>query len=347
MREFKIADRMVGDAHPAFIISEIGSNFDGDLGRAKYLIDLSVQAGAEAVKFQSFIPEKIISKENFRTTTGFQAKWGKSVWEVYSDASLPRQWHRELADYSAQKGVIFFSAPYDREAVDLLEELGTPVYKIGSGDISWHEHLRYIAQKGKPILLATGASTLAEIDAAVRIFREEGNQQFALLQCVTNYPSAFEDANLRFIPVMQAAFDCVVGYSDHTPGSVVPVASVVLGGRIVEKHFTDDKTRMGPDHPYAMDFNDFKKMVTDIRNVEKALGDGVKRVMPGEAETVILQRRSLIAAVDIPAGTMITDAMIATLRPQKGLLPMFRPAVVGRIARQNIAKGTPITWEIL
>lgn len=346
MKELQIGDRKIGEEYPTYIISELGSNFDGDIGRAKYLVDLSIDAGADAVKFQSFLPEKIISSENFLSSVGFQSKWGKSVAEVYADASFPRKWHAEIAEYCANKRVTFFSAPYDKEAVDLLDELNTPVYKIGSGDISWHEHLRYIARKGRPMLLATGAATMAEIDKAVRIFREEGNEQFALLQCVTNYPSPFEDANVRVLPVLAAAFNCVVGYSDHTPGSVVPIASVVLGGRIIEKHFTDDKTRKGPDHPYAMDFKDFSQMVTDIRKVEAALGDGMKRVMPSETETVIIQRRSLIAACNIAAGTIVTEEMIETLRPQKGMLPEDKAKAIGRTARVTIPKGTPLQWEM-
>jgi sialic acid synthase SpsE len=345
-QDFSIEGRRIGDEHPTYVIAEIGSNFDGSLDRAHKLIELAKDCGADAVKFQSFTPEKIISKENFEQKSAFQAKWSSSVWEVYSKAAFPRDWHEKVQAHCQKVGITFFSAPYDAEAVELLEKMKVPAYKVGSGDVSWPEHLDLIARTGKPVILGCGAATLGEVEDAVRIFRNAGNEQFALLQCVTNYPSPFEDANIRAMVSMKAAFDCVVGYSDHTPGSVVPLGSVALGGRVIEKHFTDDKTRKGPDHSFAMDGPEFAAMIREIRNLEKALGNGVKRIMPSEKETLILQRRSLIAAVDVPAGTRIGREHIVTLRPQKGLLPKELPNVLGRTSSRAIKKGEPLQWDM-
>ena len=342
-----IGGRLVGRDHPTYVIAEVGSNFDGSLERAHALVKLAKDCGADAVKFQSFKPEWIISKENFdNLKTSFQAKWKESVWEVYEKATFPRDWHEKVLRFCEDEKIQFFSAPYDAEAVELLEKLKVPAHKIGSGDITWLEHVERVAKTKKPVILAAGAATMAEVDEAVRTIRATGNESFALLQCVTQYPTPFEDSNVRAMVSLEQAFDCVVGYSDHTPGSVVPLAAVALGGRIIEKHFTDDKTRKGPDHPFAMDGKDFEKMVREIRDLEKALGNGVKRVMPSERETYSIQRRCLMAAGDIKAGTVMKREHIAVLRPQKGLLPKELPNVVGRTAKKAIKKGEPLVWEM-
>lgn len=345
----EIAGRLIGDDHPTYIIAEIGSNFDGSLERARKLVDLAKECGADAVKFQSFKPDKIISKENFdrAAKSSFQSKWDQSVWDVYRKATFPREWHEEIQRYCAERGITFFSAPYDAEAVELLDAMNTPAFKVGSGDISWLAHIDKMARTGRPLILGCGATTMAEIDEAVRTARAAGNQQIALLQCVTNYPSPFEDANLRAMVALREAFGCVVGYSDHTPGSVVPLGAVALGGRIIEKHFTDDKSRQGPDHSFAMDGPEFAQMVREVRDLEKALGDGVKRIMPAEKETYSLQRRSILAATDIAAGTILSAEHLSVLRPQVGLLPRELPNVIGRTARVAIKKGDPIRWELL
>jgi sialic acid synthase SpsE len=346
---FEIEGRRIGPEHPTYIIAEIGSNFDGSLERARKLIDLAQQSGADAVKFQSFLPDKFISREGFERSgkASYQDRWEQSVYDVYDKATFPREWHKHVRDHCRLRGITFFSAPYDAEAVDLLEQLEVPAYKIGSGDISWLSQLERIARLGKPIILGCGATTLAEIDEAVRTIRSAGNEQIALLQCVTYYPSPFEDANLRAMVAIAAAFGCVVGYSDHTPGSVVPLGAVALGGRLIEKHFTDDKTRKGPDHGFAMDAPEFARMVGEIRQLELALGNGVKRVMPSENATWVLQRRSIYAASDIPAGTVLTAAHLTVMRPQVELLPRELPNLLGRTTKVAIRKGEPIRWRQL
>ncbi len=348
MKKIRIADRWVGEGEPAYIIAEIGSNFDGSMDRAKMLIDLAKECGADAAKFQCFTAPKIVSKEAFdRIKVGFQSKWKKSVYEVYQSAEFPRDWHEELFQYARSKEIHFLSAPYDFDAVDIINDLGVPALKIGSGDITWHEILKYIAEKGKPIILGTGASTIAEVEEAVKVIRQTGNNEIILLQCVTNYPSSFESANIRAMKTMGETFDTLVGYSDHTPGSIVPLGAVSLGGCVIEKHFTDDKTRPGPDHPFAMDGKDFKEMVDHIRTLEKAMGSPVKDLYPEENVTAVIQRRCLRAAKDMSKGQRVTEDMIDVLRPsaKDGLDPKYKDLLIGREIKADMQKGDMFTWE--
>jgi sialic acid synthase SpsE len=348
MDKIMIADRLVGNGEPAYVIAEIGSNFDGSLERAKKLIDLAKDCGADCAKFQSFKASSIVSKVGFEgLKTGFQKKWDKPVYEIYKKAEFPREWTEELFEYCRKIKIHFLSAPYDKEAVDILDKIGVPAIKIGSGDITWHRHLRYIAKKEKPIILSTGASSLSDIDKAVRVLKEEGNNQIILLQCVTNYPSEFKSANLRAMKSMGETFDVLYGYSDHTPGSVVPLGSVALGGCIVEKHFTDDKTRMGPDHPFAMDGKDFKEMCTNIRNLEAAMGSPHKKVYDEENETILLQRRCLRAAKDLEKGDLINEDNIVELRPmtRESIQPFDFDKIVGKKVKRSIQKGYPLKWD--
>jgi sialic acid synthase SpsE len=343
----RIGSRLVGPGHPTYIIAEIGSNFDGSLERARALIDAAAEVGCDAAKFQTFLPERIISAPAFGIATGFQARWDRPVDEVYRDAALPREWHAELALHARKSGVDFFSSPYDREGVDLLEGLEVPAHKIGSGDITWLDFCEYVASKGRPVILGTGASTLAEVDQAVRAMRATGNDQMIVLQCVTDYPSEFGDANIRAMVTMGEALGTLVGYSDHTPGHTVPLGAVAHGACVIEKHFTDDTGRSGPDHPFAMDIPAMASMVREIRNLEAALGDGVKRLMPSERETVVLQRRGLTAARDLSAGHVLEAGDISVLRPARGLAPSDLRLVLGWSLGRDIAAGQPIEADSL
>lgn len=340
----------MGKGEPAYIIAEIGSNFDGDIQRAFKLIDLAKQCGADAAKFQCFIADKIVSKERFEgSRKGFQAKWTEPVYEVYQHAELPRDWIQQLHDRSKSVGIDFLATPYDRAAVDLLDKMGIPAFKVGSGDITWLEFLEHVARREKPVLLPTGASTLAEVDKAVKAVRSTGNNDIVVLQCVTNYPSSFESANIRAMKSMGKSLGTLVGYSDHTPGHVVPFGAVALGACVIEKHFTDDKKRKGPDHPFALDGREFKEMVDGIRVMERSLGSPIKDLYAEERETVMLQRRCLGAAKDIPNGSRISEDMIDVLRPfvAGALEPEHKPRIVGHVAKVDYRKGDPFTWENL
>lgn len=324
MLKIKTQTRIISPDSPTYIIAEIGSNFDGSLKKAYKMVDLAKEVGADCAKFQSFLPEKIISRSGFgKTRSSFQAKWKKSVYRVYSDAVLPRKWHIKLNQYCKKRRIDFSSAPYDKDGVNLLLELSVPYLKIGSGEVANLDFINYVARKRKSLLISVGSSTLAEIDEMMRVINKTGNKKIILLQCVTNYPSPFEDANVRFLTTLKSAFGVMVGYSDHTPGHTVPLAAVTLGAKVIEKHFTDNKSNQGPDHPFALDPGEFTTMVDEIRNLEKALGTGVKVIYPSEQTTKVLQRRSLYSATDIKKGEKIKRNMITILRPAKGVAPKY------------------------
>lgn len=343
----KIGPRLVGEGEPAYFIADIGANFDGNLEKAKKLALAAKEAGADCAKFQSFLARKIVSGKGFAKMKlkGVHGSWGKPVEEVFREAEFPRAWHKELLMHCKKIGVAFSSAPYDREAVDLLDELNVDFIKIGSGDITWHEELEYIAKKGKPMILSTGASTLSEVDEAIRIIEKTGNNNLILLQCITNYPSKIESANINVLKTYQTAFNIITGYSDHTPGDVIILGALALGGKVFEKHFTLSKNDEGPDHPHSMEPQEFKKMVERVRQLEKALGSGRKEVVAEEAETVIVQRRSLYANRNIKKGYTIERKDIIELRPALGILPSYKSFVIGKKAKTSIEAGEPIYWE--
>jgi N-acetylneuraminate synthase len=346
-KTIKIGSRVIGDGHPAYIIAEIGANFDGDLDKAKRLVDAAKAAGADCAKFQSFLAHRIVSGRGFASMTlrGVHGTWGRGVDAVFRDAEFPRAWHRELADYCAGVGIDFSSSPYDFEAVDLCVAVGVPFIKIGSGDITWLDMLTYIARTGKPLFLATGDATMAEIDEAVRTLQDAGCNDLVLMQCITNYPSLVESAHINVLRNYRQSFDVLTGYSDHAPGSVVVLGAIALGACVIEKHFTLNKQDKGPDHNHSMDVAQFTQMVRDVRLLESALGGTQKFVVAEESETVIVQRRSLYARRDIKAGEVIRLDDIDVLRPALGIPPKFKPIVAGKRAAKDIEKGMPIYWE--
>ena len=260
---------------------------------------------------------------------GVHGSWGRTVSEVFKDAEFPVAWHKEIADYCKVVGIDFSTSPYFKEAVDLCVDLDVPFIKIGSGDITWLEMLDYIARKGKPVMLATGDATMSEIDEAVRTIEATGNKDLVLMQCITNYPSKIESANVNVLKTYQSAFDVLTGYSDHAPGHVVALASVVIGGRVIEKHFTLNKTDKGPDHPHSMEPQEFRFMVDSIREVERAMGSTRKEVVAEEGETVYVQRRCLYAKQDLKKGHIMTSEDIDILRPALGIPPKFKPMIIG------------------
>lgn len=342
----QIGSSQVGEGLPCYFVAEIGSNFDRSLDRAKYLADLAKECGAQAAKYQSFLPERILKAEGFASPEGFQAKWKKSVWDVYRDAHLPREWHAELSEHCASIGIDFFSSPYDLEALKLLNDLDVPVHKIGSGEVN---NLRFVAEvgaSGRPVVLGTGASTLEEVAAAVDTLRASGCNDIVLLQCITNYPSTIQGAEIKAMVQMGRTFDVPFGYSDHTPGHLVAVATVALGGCMIEKHFTDDTTRQGPDHPFAMDAAAFKEMVEQVRLLETALGTGQKTVTAEEERTRVIQRRGLWLVRDCKEGQVLQESDVEALRPAHGLPPEALPSVCGLRLVRDAAAGTPVDWSL-
>lgn len=346
-KQIRIGNKLIGAGHPTYIIAEIGANFDKDINKAKRLIDAAKEAGADCAKFQTFITSKIVSEGGFSRMKleGVHGSWGRTVSEVFKDAEFPREWHQEISDYCEKVGIDFSTSPYDYEAVDLCMKLNVPFIKIGSGEITWLEMLEYIASKGKPMMLATGDATLSEIDEAIRTIERTGNRELILMQCITNYPSKIDSANVNVLKTYQSAFDILTGYSDHSPGPVVALASVVLGGCVIEKHFTLNKTDKGPDHPHSMNPSEFKLMVDYVREIERAMGSTRKEVVEEERETVFVQRRSLYAKKDITKGNTIQSDDIDVLRPALGIPPKFKKIIIGKIAKENIKAGQPLYWE--
>jgi len=346
-KQIKIGDRYIGHGHPTYLIAEIGANFDKNLDKAKRLVDAAKESGADCAKFQTFITEKIVSEGGFSRMKleGVHGSWGKTVSEVFKEAEFPREWHAEVAEYCKSIGIDFITAPYYLEAVDICVELNVPFIKIGSGEITWLEMLDYIARKGKPMMLATGDATMSEIDEAVRTIEATGNRDLLLMQCITNYPSKIDSANVNVLKTYQTAFDILTGYSDHSPGPVVALASVVLGGCVIEKHFTLNKKDNGPDHPHSMEPQEFKQMAMYVREIERAMGSTRKEVVEEERETVYVQRRGLYAKNDISKGHIMTADDIDVLRPALGIQPKYKGVVTGKVSKIDIKKGDPLYWD--
>jgi N-acetylneuraminate synthase len=349
--EIKIGDRIVGDNRPVYFIADFGANHDGDLKRAKMLLQVAKDAGADAAKFQNFQASKIVSDYGFKALGGqlsHQSKWKKSVFEVYQDASIPFDWTPELKNECDNVGINYFSSPYDFETIDMLEPY-VEVYKAGSGLITWIEALEYLAGKGKPLMVSTGACDIADVARAMRAVLAI-NPEVVLMQCNTNYTGSeqnFSHVHLNVLKTYQTLFPQVVlGFSDHTPGHTAVLGAVALGARVVEKHFTDDTGRDGPDHSFAMDPVTWAEMVANTRELESALGDTDKFVAGNEQETLILQRRCLRAARDIGAGETLTREMIDTLRPNTpgAIQPYEIEAVIGNRAQTDIPAGEALQW---
>jgi len=346
-KQIKFGETNVGNGHPAYFIAEIGANFDGSLDKAKKLCDAAKLAGANCAKFQSFISEKIVSARGFSKMklNGVHGTWGRPVNEVFKDAEFPRDWHHIVKEHCDSIGIHFSTSPYDFEAVDMCLNLDLPFIKIGSGEITWLEMIQRIASTQKPIILATGDATLAEIDDAINVIISTGNKNLVLLQCITNYPSMIESANINVLKTYQSAFDVLTGYSDHSFGDVVILGATALGGCVVEKHFTLNKKDIGPDHPHSMDVSEFKSMIERVRQLEIALGSSRKFVVEEERETVIVQRRGLYANKKIGKGEIINEDAIVALRPALGILPKFKNVVIGKVANTDIEYGDPIYWD--
>ena len=352
--QIQIGKHTIGETSPVYFIADIAANHDGDLERAKYLVRLAAEAGANAAKFQNFRAPKIVSDYGFRTMGGqvsHQARWNKPVSEVYANASIPFEWTPELKKACDEAGIDYFSAPYDFDAIDMLDPY-VPAYKVGSGDIDWLESLERMARKNKPVLLATGAATIGDVQRAVNTILAI-NPQLVLMQCNTNYTGSLENLryiNLRVLNTYHSMYpDLILGLSDHTPGHATVLGAVTLGARVIEKHFTDDRHRPGPDHPFSMDPQGWADMVVTTRQLEAALGSGEKFITGNETETAVIQRRCLRAARDIHAGETLTREMIDVLRPATpgAIKPYEIETAIGLRALKDIPAGKELRWSML
>jgi len=352
--EFKLGRKLLGLGHPTYFIADIAANHDGDLIRAKELIYLAAKAGADAAKFQHFTAETIVSDYGFKdlgSQRSHQSKWKKSVFDVYKDASLDIDWTPILKDTCDKAGIDFLTSPYSIELVDRVEQY-VCAYKIGSGDITWVEIMEHMAKKNKPVIFAAGASTMEDVDRAMKAVRKF-NSELVLMQCNTNYTASLENmkyVNLNVLKDFQEKYPGIIlGLSDHTPGHTTVLGAITLGARVIEKHFTDSTQRIGPDHGFSMDPLSWKEMVDRSRELESALGDGIKKVENNEFETVVLQRRAIRAACDITKGTLVEKKDLDVLRPcpSDGLPPYRLVDILGRKLVKDYKKGEHIKWSDL
>jgi N,N'-diacetyllegionaminate synthase len=343
-----VAGRKIGPGQLCFIIAEAGVNHNGDLEMARQMVEVAAQAGADAIKFQTFKAKRLVTRQAPKAryqqqTTGTT----ETQYDMLHRLELSAGAHQELIDCCKQKNILFMSTPFDEESADFLANLDIVAFKIPSGELTNLPFLAHIAGYRKPMIVSTGMAYLGEVETAVRIIEETGHQDVILLHCVSNYPADPVDANLRAMETMAAAFGFPVGYSDHTLGIEVALAAVALGARVIEKHFTLDRTLPGPDHQASLEPDELKKLVQGIRIVEMALGHGRKEPVPSEADTAAVARKSLVAAEDIPAGTILTERLIVAKRPGTGLPPVMQPYLIGRTVRTAVTAGTLLTWEML
>jgi N-acetylneuraminate synthase/N,N'-diacetyllegionaminate synthase len=343
MLTIKIGNKVIGENHPCFIIAEAGVNHNGDIKLAKKLVDIAVEAGADAVKFQTFHAEALVTATAEKAAYQQETTGSGTQFEMLKKLELGEDNFKELAQYAKNRNIIFLSTPFDTGSVDLLARLGVPAFKIPSGEINNFALLKYIARRQKPIILSTGMSTLNEVAEAVKFLKKEGATDIVLLHCVTSYPARVEDTNLKAMETMRRRFKLPVGLSDHTTGIYVPIAAVALGACVIEKHFTIDRNMSGPDHRASLEPAELKEMVQAIRDVTKALGDGLKRPAGAEEAIKKIARRSLVAKVDIPAGTVITGDMLEVKRPGTGIEPKHIDTVIGKKTTEMIKAGEVLT----
>jgi len=344
MRRMKIGSRYIGEKDPLYFIADIAANHDGDLNRALMLIELAKECGADAAKFQNFQASKIVSKTGFdemsKDKMSHQANWNKSVFQVYQEASVPFDWTVKLKKKCDEVGIEYFTSAYDMESVDKVDPY-VNVYKIGSGDITWLELIEYIAKKGKPVMLAAGASTMEDVERAMKLLRKH-TKDIVLMQCNTNYTASLENykhINLNVLTSFRKKFpDVILGLSDHTHGHATVLGAITLGARVFEKHFTDDTTRVGPDHKFAMNPESWKQMVFRSNELYQALGDGIKKIEGNEKDTAVVQRRALRYAKDLNIGHKLEHEDLFPLRPRpaEGIPPYDIGKLIGKKLKRDV-----------
>jgi sialic acid synthase SpsE len=348
MKTISLKGRHVGPGHPCFVIAEPGSNHGGSLEMALRLIDVAADAGADAVKFQTFRAEDHYVRSTPQFSYLREIAPDISTFDLIKQNEMPREWHAVLRKKAEERGLIFLSTPSDRAAVDeLIGVHDMAAIKIASFEAVDLSFIEYCARKGRPMIIATGMCSLGDVEDILATLERAGNTQVVLLHCVSLYPTPPEQVNLRAMQTLATAFGVPVGLSDHSMGIEVPLAAVALGACVIEKHYTTDRSLQGPDHPFAVEPDELKAMVVGIRKVEKALGLPFKRQLPEEAEMARLGRRSIVSRVQIPEGTIITSEMLTSKRPGFGIPPKFLPLLVGRPARRSIGADEVVTWEMV
>jgi pseudaminic acid synthase len=345
-RTIEIVGRRIGPGEPPYVIAEMSGNHNGEIARAFRLIEAAKEAGADAVKLQTYTADTITIDHGGPGFVIEGGLWnGRRLYDLYRDAHTPWEWHEALFAKCRDVGITVFSSPFDPTAVDLLERLGAPAYKIASFELIDTPLVRYAARIGKPLIMSTGMADAAEIADAVQAAQEAGSGGFALLHCVSGYPTPVEEANLKRIPALAASYDCPIGLSDHTMGTEVAIAAVALGATLIEKHFTLARADGGPDAAFSLEPHELADLVKGVRSAYRALG----RADYGHASSEqgnMVYRRSLYAVADIAAGEILTEANVRSIRPGYGLPPKHLPAILGRRANRRIARGTPLSFEL-
>ncbi len=337
MKKILIGQRWIGEGEPCLIIAEAACNHNGDIYLAKKLIDIAIESGADAVKFQKFVVDKLVSKK--------VSKEAEKHYEMLKRLELSDEAFVELFDYAVQRGIIFLATPFEEVSAEFLHKLGVVAYKISAGDLNNLPLLKIIATKGLPILLSTGMSTLEEVEESVSTIKNADNDKICLMHCISAYPTSINDVNLRTMLTLKQVFDLPVGFSDHTIGITAAVTAVALGAHIVEKHFTINKALSGPDHFFSINPEELKVLVKEIRMVEESMGSDLKILLKCEEEIRAISRKSIIALQNIPQGTVITRESVDIRRPGIGLPPKFLNLIIGKITNQDINEGSLIHWH--
>ena len=348
-RSVTIGDHRVDDQHRPFVVAEMSGNHNGDLGRALAIVDAIAASGAQAVKLQTYTADTITIDADgpaFRVSADHELWGGKNLHQLYQEAHTPWEWHAPIFERARDHGLVAFSSPFDDTAVDLLEDLAAPVYKIASLEIGDLALLRRVARTGKPVILSTGAATISDVDLAVRTIRAEGNDSVVVLACTSSYPASPTESNLRSIPVIRDTFDVVVGLSDHTKGIGVAVAAVAMGATLIEKHVTLARADGGVDSDFSLEPAELAALAAETDAAWQALGTVQLGPTPGEAESRRL-RRSLFVVADVRAGDPVTGANVRSIRPAGGLEPADLDIVLGRTFARDVARGTPLTWDLV
>jgi len=347
-KKIKIGNRYVGEGEKTFIVAEVSANHLQDYNRAEAIIRAAKEAGADAVKLQTYTPDTITldcDNDYFQITQG--TIWdGTTLHKLYETAYTPWEWQPKLMKLANELGMECFSSPFDDTAVDFMQKMNMPAYKVASFEINDIPLIRKIARIGKPVILATGIAYLEDLERALRVCKEEGNHQVILLKCTSAYPSPYEDMNLKVIPNMAQVFDCITGLSDHSMGTAAAVASVALGAKMIEKHFTLSRTDGGPDAAFSMEPAEFKQMVNDIRIVEKALGR-VTYELTDKQQKSREDGRSLFVVKDMKAGEAFTKENVRSIRPAFGMHTMYYDEILGKKAKTDISRGTPLDWKYI
>lgn len=345
---FQINNKRIDDSNSVLIVAELSANHNQNFDNAVKLIKEAKKAGADAVKLQTYTPDTITincDNEFFQIKQG--TIWdGRILYDLYKEAYTPWEWQPKLKEIAENEGLIFFSTPFDKTAVDFLEDMDVPAYKVASFEITDIPLIEYIASKGKPIIISTGIATLSDIEEAINACKRLNNDQIVLLKCTSEYPSPLEEMNLKTIPNMIETFKTIVGLSDHTLGISVPVAAVVLGAKIIEKHFTLSRSMGGPDAAFSLEPEEFSQMVRSVREVEKALGD-ISYELSDKSMKSREFSRSLFVVKDVKEGEIFTEENVRSIRPGFGLHPKYYNYILGKKAAKDIDKGTPLKWDLI